>query len=56
MGITCQSSVEIFNEHSWAFHVKHELYMLGFGELWINQHIDDKDLPVINDYYINHNN
>ena len=21
--------------------------MLGFGELWINQHIDDKDLPVI---------
>ena len=21
--------------------------MLGFGELWIKQHIDDKDLPVI---------
>ena len=24
-----------------------ERLKLGFGELWINQHIDDKDLPVI---------
>ena len=29
------------------YHVKQELFMLGFGELWINQHIDDTDLPVI---------
>ena len=39
--------VEIYNEHNWAYRVKHELFMLGFGELWINQHIDDKDVPVI---------
>ena len=38
--------VEIYNEHNWAY-VKQELFMLGFDELWINQHIDDKDLPVI---------
>ena len=30
--------VEIYNEHNWAYHVKQELFMLGFGELWINQH------------------
>ena len=39
--------VEIYNEHNWAYHVKQDLFMLGFGELWINQHIDDKDLSVI---------
>ena len=39
--------VEIYNEHNWAYHVKQELFMLGFGELWINQHIDLKYLPVI---------
>ena len=39
--------VEICNEHNWAYCVKQELFMLGFGEFWINQHIDDKDLPVI---------
>ena len=35
--------VEIYNEHNWAYHVKQELFMLGCGELWINQHIYDKD-------------
>ena len=39
--------VEIYTEHNWAYHVKQELFMSGFGELWINQHIDDKDSPVI---------
>ena len=39
--------VEIYNEHNWDYYVKQELCMSGFGELWINQHIDDKDLPVI---------
>ena len=38
---------EIYNEHNWAYRVKQELFILGFGELWINQHKDDKDLPVI---------
>ena len=48
---TCYSyqyeCVEIYNEHNWAYHVKQELFMLGFDELWINKHVDDKDLHII---------
>jgi len=39
--------VEEHGETNWAFRVKNELNLLGFGELWINQYIDHNHLPII---------
>ena len=40
-------SVEARNEKNCVYVVKYEITRLGFAELWINQQISQKNLPII---------